>query len=126
MWALASAHSDLCAGRHQPEPDPGFRRHGQFWPCGVCRRGGLHGGHPDAARHHFAPGWPGRWPWWWRALFALLIGAISLRTQGVYFIMITLAFAQMLYYLMVSLKAYGGDDGLSLARPLRRWAAAWT
>ncbi len=48
------------------------------------------------------------------AVFALLIGAISLRTQGVYFIMITLAFAQMLYYLAVSLKAYGGDDGLSL------------
>jgi branched-chain amino acid transport system permease protein len=47
-------------------------------------------------------------------LFALLIGAISLRTKGVYFIMITLAFAQMLYYLMVSLKTYGGDDGLSL------------
>ncbi|MEF7616227.1 branched-chain amino acid ABC transporter permease [Aquincola sp. MAHUQ-54] len=49
------------------------------------------------------------------ALFALLIGAVSLRTRGVYFIMITLAFAQMLYYLMVSLKSYGGDDGLSLA-----------
>jgi len=48
--------------------------------------------------------------------FALLIGAISLRTRGVYFIMITLAFAQMLYYLMVSLKTYGGDDGLSLER----------
>jgi branched-chain amino acid transport system permease protein len=48
-------------------------------------------------------------------LFALAIGAISLRTKGVYFIMITLAFAQMLYYLLVSLKAYGGDDGLSLA-----------
>ena len=47
-------------------------------------------------------------------LFALLIGAISLRTRGVYFIMITLAFAQMLYYLMLSLKTYGGDDGLSL------------
>jgi len=46
---------------------------------------------------------------------ALLIGLISLRTQGVYFIMITLAFAQMLYYLVISLKAYGGDDGLSLA-----------
>jgi branched-chain amino acid transport system permease protein len=46
--------------------------------------------------------------------FALLIGAISLRTRGVYFIMITLAFAQMLYYLMVSVKTYGGDDGLPL------------
>ena len=48
------------------------------------------------------------------ALAAAVIGAISLRTQGVYFIMITLAFAQMLYYTVVSLKTYGGDDGLSL------------
>ncbi len=49
------------------------------------------------------------------ALAAAVVGAISLRTQGVYFIMITLAFAQMLYFLMVSLKAYGGDDGINLA-----------
>lgn len=48
------------------------------------------------------------------ALFALAVGAVSLRTRGVYFIMITLAFAQMLYYLMVSLKTWGGDDGLTL------------
>lgn len=48
------------------------------------------------------------------AVLALLLGAISLRTRGVYFIMITLAMAQMLYFLMVSLKSYGGDDGLSL------------
>ncbi|MCS4510524.1 branched-chain amino acid ABC transporter permease [Xylophilus ampelinus] len=48
------------------------------------------------------------------ALFALMVGAISLRTRGVYFIMITLAFAQMLYYLMVSVKAWGGEDGLTL------------
>jgi len=54
---------------------------------------------------------------------ALLIGAISLRTRGVYFIMITLAFAQMLYYLMVSLKTFGGDDGLSL--PGRSVLAGW-
>ena len=46
---------------------------------------------------------------------ALAIGAISLRTRGVYFIMITLAFAQMIYYLTVSMKAYGGDEGLPLA-----------
>lgn len=46
---------------------------------------------------------------------SLLVGLVSLRTRGVYFIMITLAFAQMLYYLVISLKAYGGDDGLPLA-----------
>jgi branched-chain amino acid transport system permease protein len=48
------------------------------------------------------------------ATVAALVAAVSLRTRGVYFIMITLAFAQMLYFLMVSLKTYGGDDGLSL------------
>jgi branched-chain amino acid transport system permease protein len=48
------------------------------------------------------------------ALVGLLTGAISLRTSGIAFIMITLAFAQMFYYLFVSLKQYGGDDGLSI------------
>jgi branched-chain amino acid transport system permease protein len=48
-------------------------------------------------------------------LAALVIGAISIRTSGVYFIMITLAFAQMLYYLGISIEAYGGDDGMRLA-----------
>ena len=48
------------------------------------------------------------------ALVALAIGAISLRTSGVYFIMITLAFAQMIYYFAVSLPTYGGEDGLSI------------
>ncbi len=47
-------------------------------------------------------------------LAALLIGAISLRTRGVYFIMITLAFAQMLFYLANSIKGYGGDEGLNI------------
>ena len=49
------------------------------------------------------------------AACALVIGAVSLRTRGLYFIMITLAFAQMLYYFFVSLKAYGGEDGINLA-----------
>ena len=48
------------------------------------------------------------------ALAAAVIGAISLRTRGVYFIMITLAFAQMIYYLVNSIKAYGGDEGLNI------------
>jgi branched-chain amino acid transport system permease protein len=48
------------------------------------------------------------------ALVALPIGAISLRTSGVYFIMITLAFAQMIYYFAISWPAYGGEDGLSI------------
>ncbi|CAM4420042.1 Branched-chain amino acid ABC transporter permease [Bordetella tumbae] len=48
-------------------------------------------------------------------VLALLIGAVSLRTRGVYFIMITLAFAQMVYYVFISLRQYGGEDGLNLA-----------
>jgi branched-chain amino acid transport system permease protein len=46
------------------------------------------------------------------ALFALVTGYICLRTKGVYFIMITLAFAQMAYFAFVSIEEYGGDDGL--------------
>jgi branched-chain amino acid transport system permease protein len=49
-------------------------------------------------------------------LFALVIGALCLRTRGVYFIMITLAFAQMIYYVAVALNRYGGDDGLTIYR----------
>ncbi len=46
------------------------------------------------------------------ACFALLTGAISLRTKGVYFIMITMAFSQMVYFTFLSLEEYGADDGL--------------
>jgi branched-chain amino acid transport system permease protein len=48
------------------------------------------------------------------AVFALVIGALSLRTRGVYFIMITLAFAQMAYYIAAGMARYGGDDGLTI------------
>jgi len=50
------------------------------------------------------------------ALVALAIGAVSIRTSGVYFIMITLAFTQMLYYLGISVAEFGGDDGMRLKR----------
>jgi len=67
---------------------------------------------------------------------ALLVGVISLRTSGMAFIMITLAFAQMGYFLLVSLKQYGGDDGLAVAAtsrfgpldlgsPLALYGTAW-
>lgn len=46
------------------------------------------------------------------AAVALALGALCLRTSGIYFIMITLAFAQMVFFLMISLERYGGDDGL--------------
>ena len=50
------------------------------------------------------------------AFFALVIGALSLRTRGIYFIMITLAFAQMAYYIVAGLARYGGDDGLTIQK----------
>jgi branched-chain amino acid transport system permease protein len=50
------------------------------------------------------------------ALLGLLIGALSLRTGGLYFIMITFAFSQMIYYLFISLEPYGGDDGMNTSR----------
>jgi branched-chain amino acid transport system permease protein len=50
------------------------------------------------------------------ALFALVVGAICLRTTGLYFIMITLAFTQMIYYLGISLEPFGGDDGINVDR----------
>ena len=65
----------------------------------------------------------------------LVIGYLALRTSGIYFIMITLAFAQMLFFLFVSLEAYGGDDGMSVDRgefgfidlydPLRLYFLIW-
>ena len=50
------------------------------------------------------------------AMLAAVIGALALRTGGVQFIMITMAFAQMLFFLFVSLKVYGGEDGLIIRR----------
>jgi len=66
--------------------------------------------------------WLASYSGWWHillavtasALFALLTGAISLRTRGIHFIMITMAFSQMMYYALVSLQEYGADDGLSI------------
>jgi len=65
----------------------------------------------------------------------LVIGYLALRTSGIYFIMITLAFAQMLFFLFVSLETYGGDDGMSIDRaafgvvdlydPLRLYFLIW-
>jgi len=66
--------------------------------------------------------WLGSYNGWWHLLIAVLVcglfslvtGAISLRTRGVHFIMITMAFSQMIFYLLVSLEEFGGDDGLSI------------
>lgn len=55
------------------------------------------------------------------AVTGLIIGAISLRSAGIYFIFVTLAFAQMFFYLAQSLRAYGGDDGFSVQRRLAVW-----
>jgi len=66
------------------------------------------------------PGTANAWIAWPAAilaasLIALVVGAISLRTTGIYFIMITLAFTQMVYFLFLSLQQYGADEGLRLA-----------
>ncbi len=53
------------------------------------------------------------------AVAAFLIGLVVLRTRGIYFLMITLAFAEMVYYIAVSLRMYGGDDGYILSTPLQ-------
>ncbi|MEM7566205.1 MAG: branched-chain amino acid ABC transporter permease [Pseudomonadota bacterium] len=59
------------------------------------------------------------------AAFALITGAISLRTSGVYFIMITLAFGQMAFFAFSSLSAYGGDDGLTLWSTAELYGTGW-
>jgi branched-chain amino acid transport system permease protein len=71
------------------------------------------------------------------ALYALLVGALSLRTRGVYFIMVTLAFAQMAYYVVHDTPLGGGTDGiylnvkpvigdlLDLERPAHIYAFTW-
>lgn len=69
----------------------------------------------------FIPGSTASWVTWPAAMLvsaaaAGIVGALSLRTSGVHFIMITLAFAQMLFFLFVSLKVYGGDDDMSFRR----------
>ncbi|MGB7037895.1 MAG: branched-chain amino acid ABC transporter permease [Xanthobacteraceae bacterium] len=53
------------------------------------------------------------------ALIALFIGWVSLRTSGVYFIMITLAFGQMIYFLGESINQFGGDNGLNIEQHSR-------
>ena len=69
------------------------------------------------AAHGITSGWI-QWPVGIAAaaLWATVIGALSLRTRGLYFIMITLAFAQLVYYVGAGLEAYGGDDGLNISR----------
>lgn len=59
------------------------------------------------------------------AAFALVTGAVSMRTRGIYFIMITLAFSQMAFFFFVSFSALGGDDGTRLAAPSTLMGQDW-
>ncbi len=124
--SFASRIADLRDRRDQPEPGARLRRHGLLRPRRVRRPRRLRDRHPDQRRRAQR-----RWVTCWRrslvagAAAALAIGAISLRTRGVYFIMITLAFAQMMFYLVNSMKGYGGDEGLNIrARSAHRLRAS--
>ena len=119
IYALAAASLDLALG-YGGMVSFG---HGAFLGIGAYVVGvlGLH--HFEETAVAFLPGdWTGTaaaaltWPLAVivAGLLALAIGALSLRTSGVYFIMITLAFAQMLHYFFVALPAYGGADGVNL------------
>ena len=111
-----AAHHDPRHRRGQPEPDPRLRRPGLVRPRRLSRRRRLRGRHPRLLRLHqrlAASGGRGRAS----ALVALAIGAVSIRTSGIYFIMITLAFSQMLYYLGISIEEFGGDDGMRIKVP---------
>ena len=116
IYGLAAASLDLILG------------YGAMVSLGHAAFFGLGGYTVAIAVHHVQYG-TALWGWWpgsesalllWplavlvAGLAALVIGALSLRTRGVHFIMITLAFAQMLYFLFVSLSAYGGADGVGL------------
>jgi branched-chain amino acid transport system permease protein len=55
------------------------------------------------------------------ALLALAVGALSVRTRSIYFIMLTFAFAQMLFYLAIGQQQFGGDDGMPLSKRSQLW-----
>ncbi|MEO1609636.1 MAG: branched-chain amino acid ABC transporter permease [Pseudomonadota bacterium] len=82
------------------------------YAVGIPSYHALYGGFESAASHngfwHFALAIAVS------AVFALITGAISLRTRGVHFIMITMAFGQMAFFAVLSLETYGGDDGLTI------------
>ncbi|WP_253478525.1 branched-chain amino acid ABC transporter permease [Natronocella acetinitrilica] len=94
--------------------------HGAFLGLGAYTVGIL--STHDMMMDPFIAGWTGSneallvWPLAMAvaAAYALFVGVLSLRTSGVYFIMITLAFAQLVYYFFISLSTYGGEDGLSM------------
>ena len=95
----------------QPESDSGLQRNGQLGTRCLSRDRRLCC--RDSAYYELNNGWLqlavalGA-----SGIFALLTGLVCLRTRGAYFIMITLAFAQMMYFIFVSIEEYGGDDGL--------------
>ncbi|CCH05617.1 branched-chain amino acid ABC transporter permease [Achromobacter xylosoxidans] len=115
IYAIAAVSLDLILG------------YGAMVSFGHAAFFGLGGYVIGIAGYHFAQGdtlfgWSGSqaalvmWPLAvaCAALAGLVVGFLSLRTAGVQFIMITLAFGQMLYFILVGLVVYGGDDGLSI------------
>jgi branched-chain amino acid transport system permease protein len=96
----------------------GLRQHDQPGPRAVRGSGGLHAGHLHALRARLRSAGNGllQLPLVIvaTAIVAWATGYVSLRMQGIYFLMITLAFSQMFHLLAVSVPTFGGDDGMTL------------
>ena len=120
------AHHDLCAGGVGPEPDPRLRRDGELRPRACTSASAPMRWASCRSTASATAGCTGGGAAWPARLVALLVGAICLRTSGMAFIMITLAFAQMLFFLAVSLKRIRrrrrhADRGAQRLRPGSTW-----
>jgi branched-chain amino acid transport system permease protein len=106
MKALCFAHLRL-----RLQPAAGLHGPAELRPCGLPGRGGLR--HRLAgAQRRLAARTGGAGGAFVGGALGLVVGAIAIRRQGIYFAMITLAMAQMVYFVCLQAPFTGGEDGL--------------